>query len=37
MTAAIMTPTCRTIPTAVITESREKTTSRAMIWARTAA
>ena len=36
-TAAIMIETCRTIPTAVITESSEKTTSRAMICARTEA
>ncbi len=34
-TAAIMIPTCCTIPTAVITESSEKTMSRAMICRRT--
>ena len=31
-----MTPTCCTMPTAVITESSEKTMSSAMIWASTA-
>ena len=33
VTAAIMTPRCSTMPTAVMMESREKTASSTRIWA----
>jgi hypothetical protein len=37
VTAAIITETCSTMPTVMITESSENTTSRKMIWIRTLA